>query len=79
MVAGIRDITSTGWDLYRQNYKTPEEENELKLQLILGIVCLIPGAGAPVRTTFRQLIRNPDFYGPLMFEIITRIIEKANV
>lgn len=79
VVAGIRDITSTGWDLYRQNYKTPEEENELKLQLILGIVCLIPGAGAPVRTTFRQLTRNPDFYGPLMFEIITRIIEQANV
>ena len=23
VVAGIRDITSTGWDLYRQNYKTP--------------------------------------------------------
>lgn len=79
VVAGIKDITSTGWDLYRQNYKTREEETGLKLQLILGIICLVPGAGAPVRTTFRQLIRNPDFYGPLMFEIITRIIEKANV
>jgi hypothetical protein len=79
VVAGIKDITSTGWDLYRQNYKTREEETGLKLQLILGIICLVPGAGAPVRTTFRQLIRNPDFYGPLMFEIITRLIEKVNI
>lgn len=47
MVAGIRDITSTGWDLYRQNYKTPEEETELKLQLILGIVCLISDRDRP--------------------------------
>lgn len=79
VVAGIKDITSTGWDLYRQNYKTREEETGLKLQLVLGIICLVPGAGAPVRTTFRQLIRNPDFYGPLMFEIITRLIEQVNI
>lgn len=76
---GIKDITSVGWDLYRKNYKNKEEENALKVELILGTICLIPGAGAPVRTTFKQLIRNPDVYAPLMFEIITLIIEKANV
>lgn len=76
---GIKDITSVGWDLYRKNYKNKEEENALKVELILGTICLIPGVGAPVRTTFKQLIRNPDVYAPLMFEIITLIIEKANV
>lgn len=79
MVMGVKDVTSCAWDLYKGNYRNKQEENGLRIQLALGILCFVPGAGVPVRTAFRQLLRSPDVYAPLMFEVVTMIIEKTNV
>ena len=72
---GVVDITKAAWTLYNGSKAAAMQA---KLDLILGIICVIPGAGAPIRTTFKSLLRNPTLYGPILFDIITVIIEKIN-
>ncbi len=73
----VKDISVAAWTLYNEKSNTPQA-TAAKFDLILGIFCMVPGVGSPVRTSFKTILKNPEFYGPLLFDIVTLIIEKAN-
>ena len=44
----------------------------------MGIICVIPGIGGGFRLAFKSLIRKPQYYGPIMFDVVVAILEEAN-
>lgn len=44
----------------------------------MGIISFIPGIGGGFRLALKSLIKKPDFYGPIIFDLSIAIIEETN-
>lgn len=77
LVVAVSEVAKAGWDLYNAKDNSPEA-SQAKFQLLMGIICVIPGVGGGFRLAFKSLIRKPQFYGPIMFDIVVAILEEAN-
>ncbi|PIT58312.1 hypothetical protein BHC59_01955 [Snodgrassella alvi] len=75
-VIATAEVAKAAWDLHEA--KTNHEALEAKFQLLMGIICVIPGIGGGFRLAFKSLFKNPQYYGPVMFDIVVAILEEAN-
>jgi hypothetical protein len=76
LVVAVSEVAKAAWDLL--NAKSRAESSQAKFQLLMGIICVIPGIGGGFRLAFKSLIRKPQFYGPVMFDVVVAILEEAN-
>ncbi|WP_334326367.1 hypothetical protein [Gilliamella apicola] len=76
-VVAVSEVTKAAWDLYGAKDNSPEA-SQAKFQLLMGIICVIPGIGGGFRLAFKSLIRKPQYYGPVMFDVVVAILEEAN-
>lgn len=76
MVLAVSEVVKAAWDLL--NSKSRAEISQAKFQLLMGIICVIPGIGGGFRLAFKSLIKKPQFYGPVMFDVVVAILEEAN-
>ena len=76
-VVAVSEVTKAAWDLYVAKDNSPEA-SQAKFQLLMGIICVIPGVGGGFRLAFKSLIRKPQYYGPVMFDVVIAILEEAN-
>ncbi|MCO6516320.1 MAG: hypothetical protein J6586_07465 [Snodgrassella sp.] len=76
LAVAVSEVAKAAWDLL--NAKSRAESSQAKFQLLMGIICVIPGIGGGFRLAFKSLIRKPQFYGPVMFDVVVAILEEAN-
>lgn len=77
LAVAASEVAKAGWDLYNAKDNSPEA-SQAKFQLLMGIICVIPGIGGGFRLAFKSLVRKPQFYGPVMFDVVVAILEEAN-
>jgi len=77
LAVAASEVAKAGWDLYNAKDSSPEA-SQAKFQLLMGIIAAIPGVGGGFRLAFKSLIRKPQFYGPVMFDVVVAILEEAN-
>ena len=77
LAVAASEVAKAGWDLYNAKDNSPEA-SQAKFQLLMGIICVVPGVGGGFRLAFKSLIRKPQFYGPVMFDVVVAILEEAN-
>lgn len=70
------EVGEATWCLYKE--KDPEVRSQAKFQLLMGIISFIPGIGGGFRLALKSLIKKPDFYGPIIFDLSIAIIEETN-
>ena len=70
------EVGEATWCLYKE--KDPKVRSQAKFQLLMGIISIIPGIGGGFRLALKSLIKKPDFYGPIIFDLGIAIIEEAN-
>lgn len=76
LAVAVSEVAKAAWDLL--NSTSRAESSQAKFQLLMGIICVIPGVGGGFRLAFKSLIRKPQFYGPVMFDVVVAILEEAN-
>lgn len=76
LAVAVSEVAKAAWDLF--NSTSRAESSQAKFQLLMGIICVIPGVGGGFRLAFKSLIRKPQFYGPVMFDVVVAILEEAN-
>lgn len=76
LAVAASEVAKAAWDLF--NAESRAESSQAKFQLLMGIICVIPGVGGGFRLAFKSLIRKPQFYGPVMFDVVVAILEEAN-
>ncbi|MCO6524281.1 MAG: hypothetical protein J6562_04575 [Candidatus Schmidhempelia sp.] len=77
LAVAASEVAKAGWDLYNAKDNSPEA-SQAKFQLLMRIICVVPGVGGRFRLAFKSLIRKPQFYGPVMFDVVVAILEEAN-
>lgn len=77
LVVAVSEVTKAAWDLLHAKDNSPEK-SQAKFQLLMGIICVIPGIGGGFRLAFKSLIRKPQYYGPILFDVVIAILEEAN-
>ena len=70
------EVGEATWCLYKE--KDPKVRSQAKFQLLMGIISFIPGIGGGFRLALKSLIKKPDFYGPIIFDLSIAIIEETN-
>ena len=50
-VVAVSEVTKAAWDLYGAKDNSPEA-SQAKFQLLMGIICVIPGIGGGFRLAF---------------------------
>lgn len=73
----VAEVAKASWDLFNAESNSPEA-SQAKFQLLMGVICVIPGIGGGFRLAFKSLIRKPHFYGPVIFDVVVNILEEAN-
>lgn len=76
IAVAVADVGEATWHLYKE--KDPKVRSQAKFQLLMGIISFIPGIGGGFRLALKSLIKKPDFYGPIIFDLGIAIIEEAN-
>ncbi|OCL19162.1 hypothetical protein [Gilliamella sp. wkB171] len=76
LAVAVSEVAKAAWDLL--NSTSRAESSQAKFQLLMGIICVVPGIGGGFRLAFKSLIRKPQFYGPVMFDVVVAILEEAN-
>ncbi|AJA44864.1 hypothetical protein FPB0191_01038 [Frischella perrara] len=77
LVVAVSEVAKAAWDMFQAKDNSPEK-SQAKFQLLMGIICVIPGIGGGFRLAFKSLIRKPQYYGPVMFDVVVAILEEAN-
>ena len=77
LVVAVSEVAKAAWDMFQAKDNSPEK-SQAKFQLLMGIICVIPGIGGGFRLAFKSLIRKPQYYGPIMFDVVVAILEEAN-
>ena len=76
LLLAAAEVGEATWCLYKE--KDPKVRSQAKFQLLMGIISIIPGIGGGFRLALKSLIKKPDFYGPIIFDLGIAIIEEAN-
>ena len=77
LVVAVSEVAKAAWDMFQAKDNSPEK-SQAKFQLLMGIISVIPGVGGGFRLAFKSLIRKPQYYGPIMFDVVVAILEEAN-
>ncbi|MEX3973206.1 hypothetical protein [Paraburkholderia caribensis] len=76
----IYDTTESVWTVWNSRDSTDEMVKiEAGIDLVFAVVGWVPVVGAGVKRTFRLVNHKSDIYGPLLFDILRLVLQRAGV
>lgn len=76
----VYDTTQSVWTVWNSRANTDEMVKiEAGIDLVFAVVGWVPVVGAGVKRTFRLVNHKSDIYGPLLFDILRLVLQRAHV
>jgi hypothetical protein len=76
----IYDTTESVWTVWNSRSSADElVKIEAGIDLVFAVVGWVPVVGAGVKRTFRLVNHKSDIYGPLLFDILRLVLQRAGI
>ncbi|RQR51082.1 hypothetical protein DIE18_33995 [Burkholderia sp. Bp9125] len=76
----VYDTTESVWTVWNARESTDEMMKiEAGIDLVFAVVGWVPVVGAGVKRTFRLVNHKSEIYGPLLFDILRLVLQRAHV
>lgn len=76
----VYDTSESVWTVWNSRDSTDEMVKvEAGIDLVFAVVGWVPVVGAGVKRTFRLVNHKSDIYGPLLFDILRLVLQRAGV
>ena len=76
----VYDTSESVWNVWNSRNSTDElTKIETGIDLVFAVVGWVPVVGAGVKRSFRLVNHKSDIYGPLLFDILRLVLQRAGV
>lgn len=76
----VYDTSESVWNVWNARNSTDElTKIETGIDLVFAVVGWVPVVGAGVKRTFRLVNHKSEIYGPVLFDILRLVLQKAGV
>lgn len=76
----VYDTSESVWNVWNSRNSTDElTKIETGIDLVFAVVGWVPVVGAGVKRTFRLVNHKSEIYGPVLFDILRLVLQKAGV